>query len=139
MEKIIIAAVADDGAIGKGGSLPWYLPEDLRHFKEVTMGHALVMGRKTFESIGRALPGRMNIVLSRSGFEAEGTVPAASLDEAFRIAEEAGHEKCFIIGGALVYEQALPLADRLDITRVHVTVPDADAFFPDLIWRESSE
>lgn len=132
MEKIIIAAVAENGAIGRAGTLPWHLPQDLKHFREVTMGHAVVMGRRTFLSIGKPLEGRLNIVLSRSGFEAPGGVMVVpDLQAAFALAEKEGCTKCYIAGGEQVYREALPLADRMDITLVHTTVEDADRYFPE--------
>ena len=133
MEKYIIAAVAENGAIGKDNGLLWHLPEDLKYFKEVTMGCPVIMGRRTYESIGRALPGRRNIVVSRTlQTQEDGPVTVArSLDEAFTLAErDGGQDRCFVIGGAQIYEEAIPMVDRLRITRIHAAVPDADRFFP---------
>ena len=152
----MIAAVADDLAIGVRGGMPWHISEDLRYFKRVTMGCPVIMGRTTFESLGRPLPGRLNIVLSRSRSEfPEGVLCVRSAEEAFREAEKAlaemrsagpdgevpAEERCFIIGGARVYAQLIDSADRLYITRVHTAVGDADAFFPAVdsaLWREES-
>ena len=152
----MIAAVADDRAIGVRGAMPWHISEDLRYFRRVTMGCPVIMGRTTFESLGRPLPGRLNIVLSRSRSEfPEGVVCVRSAEEAFREAEKAlaemrsagsggevpAEERCFIIGGARVYAQLIDSADRLYITRVHTDVGDADAFFPAVdsaLWREES-
>lgn len=137
MEKCIIAAVADNGAIGKGNALLWHIADDMRYFRKTTSGHAVIMGRRTFESIGRPLPKRRNIVLSGTMAPAEDVLVAGSLDEAFALAE--GDDACFIIGGAEVYRQAMPLADKLYITEVHVTPTDADVFFPAVpsaIWKE---
>ena len=128
MEKCLIVAVADDGAIGKGGSIPWHIPADMKFFREKTLSHPVIMGRKTFESIGRPLPGRKNIVLSHNGLEAEGVTVCSSLEAAFKLCTDC--EKVFIIGGAGLYREALPLADRLYITEVHTVIPDADSFFP---------
>lgn len=143
MEKCIIAAVASDFAIGVRGNLPWHLSEDLRYFKRMTDGFPVIMGHKTFLSIGRPLPGRMNIVLTRSdGAELpEGTVAADSLQKAFALAGASGAGKCFVIGGASVYREALASADKLYITRVFVEVPEADTFFPEISgadWEEES-
>lgn len=136
----IIVAVADNGAIGKDNSLLWHIREDLKYFKKVTMGCPVIMGRRTFESIGRPLPGRQNIVVSKSGTHAlpEGVLPAGSLEEAVSKAEG---DEMFVIGGGQIYRQALPLADRLYVTEVHVTVQDADTFFPEIDagqWEEES-
>lgn len=136
----IIVAVADNGAIGKDNSLLWHIREDLKYFKKVTMGCPVIMGRRTFESIGRPLPGRQNIVVSRSETHAlpEGVLPAGSLEEAVSKAEG---DEVFVIGGGQIYRQALSLADRLYVTEVHVTVEDADTFFPEIDagqWEEES-
>ena len=142
MRKCIIAAVADNGAIGVRGGMPWHISEDLKYFKRVTMGCPVIMGRTTFESLGKPLPGRLNIVLSRScGDFPEGVVCVQSAEEAFREADRTGAEQCFIIGGAKVYAQLLDCADMLYLTRVHTMVGDADAFFPGIdtdVWREES-
>ena len=134
----IIVAVADNGAIGKDNSLLWHIREDLKYFKKVTMGCPVIMGRRTFESIGRPLPGRQNIVVSKSGTQAlpEGVLPAGSLEEAVSKAEG---DEMFVIGGGQIYRQALPLADRLYVTEVHVTVEDADTFFPEIDARQWEE
>ena len=145
----IIAAIADNNAIGKNQQLLWHLPADMKHFKELTMGHAIIMGRKTFESIGRPLPKRCNIVISRSDSVADRVIVAHSLEEAFGLA--AGRQdtpalsetsdRCFVIGGGEIYRQAMELADRLYITEVHLVVDDADTFFPEIspeIWEEES-
>lgn len=139
MEKCIIAAVADNLAIGKDNALLWHISEDLKYFRRTTSGYPVIMGRRTFESIGRPLPGRMNIAVSRSGFNAEGLESAGSLSEAFSMAEKSGAEKCFVIGGGDVYRQALPVSDRLYITFVHTEIGDADTFFPEIdmsSWKE---
>lgn len=139
MEKCIIVAVADNGAIGVRGELPWHLSEDLKYFKRVTLGSPVIMGRTTFDSIGRPLPGRKNIVLtSRPGLP-ETVCAVKSPQEAFTAAE--GSEKCFVIGGATIYGQLLTCVDKLYVTHVHTVVQDADAFFPDIdpaIWKEAS-
>ena len=140
MEKCIIVAIADNNAIGKDNALLWHISEDLKFFKRTTMGCPVIMGRKTFESIGRPLPKRTNIVVTRGGFEApEGVVVVGSLDEAF--ASVTGDvERAFVIGGGQIYAQALSLADRLIVTHVHTIIEDADTFFPaidPLVWSVS--
>ncbi len=140
MEKCLIVAVSDNLAIGRGGDMPWHLSEDLKYFRRVTMGCPVIMGRTTFESIGRPLPGRKNIVLSRRRDALpEGVVRVESLREAYDEAEPS--ERCFVIGGASVYAEAVDGMDRLYITRIHTVVPDADAFFPEIdlsVWKERS-
>ena len=129
MRLSIIAAVATNGVIGHQGRLPWHLPADLARFKELTTGHALIMGRKTFESIGRALPGRRSVVLtSDGGYRAQGVTLAASLAGAVEAC--AGEQEAFVIGGASVYAEALAVAGRAYITRVD-SAPEGDTFFPD--------
>ena len=127
----LIAAVAENGTIGRDGEIPWHLPEDFKLFKRITMGHHLIMGRKTFESIGTPLPGRTSIVLTRdASYKAEGCQVAVSLPEALEIARKAGDDEVFIIGGAGVYAQTLPLADRFYLSRVHANVR-GDTVFPE--------
>lgn len=130
---MIVAAVARNGVIGVRGGLPWQIPRDLAHFKELTMGHALVMGRATFESIGRPLPGRSNIVLTRRpDWAHEGVDVARSLQEAVDIAASRGQD-VFIAGGAEVYRSALATADRLELTEVDAE-PEGDTWFPSVDW-----
>ncbi len=125
----ILVAVAENGVIGREGRLPWHLPDDLRRFKRLTTGHAIVMGRRTYESIGRALPGRRSIVLSRDArFASPGIEIARSLDAA--LAACAGEEEVFVIGGESLFRKALPKADRIYLTRVHDR-PAGDVCFPD--------
>src|SRR5437762_4260761 len=125
----LIAAVARNGAIGRGNALLWRLPEDLKHFKRTALGHPLVMGRKTWDSIGRPLPGRRNIVVTRDPqWQASGAERAGSLDEALALARN--EERLFVIGGAQIYAQALPIADELVLTEIDAEAPDADTFFP---------
>ena len=127
----LIAAVSENGVIGKKGKIPWKLPADLRLFKQLTMGHHLIVGRKTWESIGKALPGREMIVLSRKAdYKAEGCRVAGTLSQALEMARAAGEEEAFIGGGAAVYAKALPLADRFYLSRVHTNTRGGDAFFP---------
>ena len=128
MRIALVAAVADNGVIGRDGGLPWRLPADLRRFKALTMGKPMIMGRRTFAAIGRPLPGRLNIVVTRDpAFAAPGAVTARSLDGAFALAREAlalqsppgreGEAEVAVIGGAEIYAQALPAADRLNCCR----------------------
>lgn len=127
----LIAAVSENGVIGRDGGIPWRLPADLQLFKRLTMGHHLIFGRKTFESIGKPLPGRKMIVLSRQpGYSVEGCLTATSLQNALEIARKAGEDEVFIAGGAAVYIQALPLADRFYLSRVHANVK-GDTIFPE--------
>lgn len=139
MKKCIIVAIADNNGIGVKGALPWHISEDLQYFKAVTRGCPVIMGRTTYFSIGRPLPGRKNIVLNLGGDPIPEVTCVYSFDEAYR--EAAGAEKCFIIGGASVYKAALPDMDRLYITHVHTEVKDADAFFPEIdpaVWQKIS-
>lgn len=138
----LIAAMAANRVIGQGNKMPWHLPADLKHFKRLTLGKPIVMGRKTFESIGsKPLPGRVNIVISsRHDFQPTGVVVAPDLRKALEIAEGHAVDEIMVIGGASVYEQALPLADRLYLTFIQLNVP-GDAQFPDLRqfkWNEVS-
>ena len=134
----LVAAVAANGVIGARGKLPWHLPEDLRHFKALTLGHPVIMGRKTWESLGRALPGRENIVVTRAaGYEAPGASVAASLDAALALC--LGESVAFVIGGAELYAAALPIADGLVLTEIDRDYA-GDARFPDFdrsAWRET--
>jgi dihydrofolate reductase len=135
----IIVAVAENGVIGSNNALPWKLPEDLQNFKRITMGKPVVMGRKTYESIGRPLPGRTNIVVTRNvSFRAEGVLVVHSIDEALAMASEvaarAGVTEAFVMGGADLYAATIPGADRLYITEVHASV-EGDAVLPRIDWR----
>ena len=131
MEKCIIVAIADNNAIGKDNALLWHISEDLKFFKRTTTGCPVIMGRKTFESIGRPLPKRTNIVVSR-GFDApEGIIVVGSLSEAYTVAD-GSYERCFVIGGGQIYAQALADADRLIVTHVHTVIEDADTYFPQI-------
>jgi dihydrofolate reductase len=139
MKLSLIAAMAENRVIGHENRLPWHLPADLQHFKAITLGKPVLMGRKTWESIGRPLPGRTNIVITRdAGYVAEGCVVAHSLEEAVREAGEAA--EVMVIGGAQLYRQALPLADTLYLTLVHAEF-QGDTRFPDWQpkeWRETA-
>ena len=129
MTVSLVVAWAENGVIGKDNQLPWRLPADLRYFKKLTTGHTIVMGRKTFESIGKALPNRRSIVITRrKDFHADGVDIAHSLDEALVLSQ--GENEVFIVGGADIYRAALPRADRMYVTIVHAS-PDGDVLFPD--------
>ena len=132
----LIVAVADNGVIGSNNQLPWRISADLKYFKQVTLGKPIIMGRLTYESIGKPLPGRSNIVMTRdTAWQADGVERASDLSEALaiakKIADDSGLEEVMIIGGATIYREALPQTDRLYLTRVHTEV-DGDAFFPEL-------
>jgi len=130
----IIVAIASNHAIGKNNQLLWHLPADLKHFKQLTTGHPIIMGRKTFDSIGRPLPNRRNIVITRqSDLKIEGTEVVNSLDEALALCK--AENEVFIIGGAELYRTALPLVQKIYLTTVHQAF-DADAFFPELDLKE---
>ena len=135
----LIVAASRNGVIGAGGKLPWRLPADLQRFKQITMGHPILMGRKTFESIGKPLPGRTNIVITRQkSFQCSGTTVAHSLEEALRICEE--ETEVFVIGGAEIFRQALPLADRIYLTRIEKDF-EGDTLLFDIdpaAWKEAS-
>lgn len=135
MTKIcVVAAVAQDHCIGKDNTLPWKLPEDLKHFKELTMGAPLVMGRRTFESIGKPLPGRQNIIITRNlAYAPDGAVISNTLWGGIRAAQTFANlqgKNVYVIGGGEIYREVLPLADELIITHVHTRVVGGDAFFP---------
>lgn len=134
----LVVARADNGVIGRDGGLPWHLPADLRHFRALTLGKPVVMGRRTFASIGRPLPGRHNIVLTRSDWAADGVTAVPDLDAAFAAAGDA--DEAMIIGGAAVYAAALPRATRVYLTEVHAA-PDGDTVLPPFDaggWRETA-
>ena len=135
----IIAAIAENNALGKDNQLIWHIPADLKRFKKVTSNHHVIMGRKTFESLGKPLPNRTNIIITRNlNYKAEGCVVVNSLNEAIEVAKE--DKNPFILGGAEIYKQAIEIADKLDLTFVHHEF-DADVFFPKIdttIWKEIS-
>ncbi|PRQ02282.1 Dihydrofolate reductase type 3 [Enhygromyxa salina] len=140
MRIALIAAASENDVIGRDNDLPWHLPDDFRHFKRTTRGHHVIMGRRTWESQGsKPLARRVNIVVtSRPDYEAPGALVAASLDQAFALAEAAGEDEAFVIGGTRMYAEALARADRLYLTRVHAQV-EGDARFPSFDaaqWRE---
>jgi len=128
----LIVAMTENNVIGRDGDMPWRLSADLRRFKQITMGHHMLMGRKTFDSIGRVLPGRTTVVISRSATYDDSNVRVArSLDEALEIA--ADDEEVFVVGGAQIYSLALPKVDRLYVTRIHCDL-EGDTHFPDVDW-----
>ena len=128
---VLVAAMDRMRAIGRDNALPWHLPDDFRHFKALTMGKPILMGRKTAESLGRALPGRRNLVLTRSGrVPFEGMQAVASVDEAVGAADDDGSAQLCVIGGAEIYALTLPQAAVLHLTHVETVVEGADAFFP---------
>jgi dihydrofolate reductase len=136
----LVAAVADNGVIGAHGKLPWHLPEDLKHFKQLTLGHPIIMGRRTWQSLGKPLPGRENIVVTRRpGYEATGASIASSVEGAVALC--AGESVAFVIGGAEIYAAALPLADGLVLTEIHKDYA-GDTRFPQWdrgAWRVSQK
>ena len=152
MEKCIIVAIADNNAIGRDNALLWHISEDMKFFRRTTSGFPVIMGRKTYESIGRPLPKRTNIIVSRGSAAPEGTLLAGSLEEAYAIAEASIAEtaaqnaagegdasdsqprqpRCFVMGGGQIYAQAMQSADRLIVTHVHTVIEDADTFFPQI-------
>ena len=131
MKTSLIAALSTNNVIGRNGQVPWRLSTDLKRFKAMTMGHHLIMGRKTYESVGSPLPGRVNVVITRQRHYApEGVVVVHSLDEAVEFAARAGETMAFIAGGGDIYQQFMHRADRMDLTRVHADV-EGDAYFPE--------
>lgn len=140
MRVSVIVAASANNVIGVDGGLPWRLPEDLRRFKELTMGKPMIMGRLTYESIGKALPGRRSIILTRQvDYEAKDCDVVTSVDAAIAAAGDAA--ELMVIGGGKVYEQLLPMSDRVYLTRVHTAI-DGDTFFPELDpieWRSISK
>lgn len=142
MRIVLVAAIDRARGIGRGNTMPWHLPDDFRHFKALTLGRPVLMGRKTAESLGRALPGRTNLVLTRSGrVPFDGMQAVESLDAAIAIADAMDIGELCVIGGGEVYALALPRADVLQLTHVDTVVEGTDAFFPDwdpAQWREVS-
>lgn len=139
----MIVAMSENRVIGINNKLPWYLPNDLKYFKQVTMGKPILMGRKTFESIGKPLPGRANIVITRNKeWMAEGVKVSHSLDQAFEVAEAIseidGQEELMIIGGDQIYKSCLECVDRIYLTQVHAQV-EGDAWFPNIDWSQWKE
>jgi dihydrofolate reductase len=137
MKLSIVVAMCRNRVIGRDNAMPWHLPADLGHFKKITMGKPIVMGRKTFESIGRPLPGRHNIVITRdAAYAVEGCTVVNSVDAALEAAGDAG--EVMVVGGANLYEQLLPRVDTIHLTEIHAE-PEGDTFFPEINdseWRE---
>jgi len=137
---IMIAAVAENNALGKNNDLLWHLPLDFKRFKEITSGHYIIMGRKTFESFPKPLPNRTHVIITRQkDYKHEGCIVVENLEKAIAVCPK--NEDLFIIGGGQIYTQAIPLADQLDITRVHNSF-DADVYFPEIdpeIWELTAE
>jgi len=139
MKVTLVAAASENNVIGKGGTIPWDLPDDFKHFHDVTAGKPIIMGRKTHESIGRVLPDRRNIIVTRQDMQIPGCNVVHSIEEALEIVKQ-DIEAC-VIGGGEIYALALPFATHIDITRVHTTIPDGNAFFPEFSeeeWQEVS-
>jgi dihydrofolate reductase len=142
---VLVAAVGENGVIGRDGALPWRLKSDMQHFRRLTLARPVVMGRKTYESIGKPLKDRTNIVITRDpGYAAEGIVVAHSLEKAMQMArddaKERGADSIAVIGGSGVFDETMPMADRLEITEVHAS-PEGDTFFPAIdakLWRETA-
>jgi dihydrofolate reductase len=145
MKIVLVAAIGDNSVIGRNGQLPWRLKSDLQHFRKVTLNRPVIMGRKTHESIGKLLPGRTNIVLTRDlSLVAPGAVLATSLDAAlgyaYTDAVKRGADEIMVVGGSDIFAAAMPMADRLEITHVHAS-PEGDVLFPPIdpeVWQEIS-
>jgi len=138
MKTYIVVAIASNNAIGKNNQLLWHLPNDLKHFKEITTGHTVIMGRKTYDSVGKPLPKRRNIVITRQAITIPGCEVAGSLQQAIELGRSDGD--VYIIGGAEIYKQAMPLTDIIYLTIVHQAF-EADTFFPEINpneWLETS-
>jgi dihydrofolate reductase len=136
MTVSIIVAIAKNNAIGKDNKLLWYLPNDLKHFKDVTTGHTVIMGRKTYDSVGKPLPKRRNIIITRQAINIEGCEVVNSLEAALALCKD--EDEVFIVGGAEIYRQAIPLTDRIYLTVIDQEF-DGDSFFPELDpteWKE---
>ena len=139
MKLSLIVAVAENGVIGHNNQLIWHLPNDLKQFKRLTTGHCIIMGRKTFDSIGKPLPNRTSIIISRNtDFQIENCITVSSLENAISEAKKIENEETFIIGGAEIYRLALPIVDKIYLTEVHHAY-EGDTFFPEIdknIWKE---
>ena len=143
-EIITIAAIAENNVIGKDGDIPWHISDDLKRFKELTLNHPVIMGRKTYQSIlsqlGKPLPQRVNIILSRAkNLKYPGTLASDSLEDAIGRASKIDNDQIYIIGGQSVYEQSINLSDKLEITEVH-SYYNGDSFFPEIdsrVWNET--
>ena len=137
----LIAAIGENNELGKSNTLLWHLPADLKHFRETTKGHTVIMGQKTFKSIGNPLPNRRNIVVTKDDlFTHEGIEISKSLEDTIKLFKNT-NEEVFIIGGGEIYKQTMPIADKLYITHIKAKYKDADTFFPEIIpiiWNEIS-
>lgn len=144
MKKILIAAVSKNGVIGNAGAIPWHSKEDMRHFKETTIGNAVIMGRKSFESLKKPLKDRLNVVITRNGGilpQDENVIVVNDINAAFAECEKRKYEKAFVIGGGQIYSQTIDLADEMIISHMNVTI-EGDTFFPEIDssgWRKDSE
>lgn len=139
MEIVLVAALGENGELGRNNELLWHLPGDLPRFKEMTMGSPIIMGRKTFDSIGRALPGRKNIVLTANAdWQADNVFVAGSIEQALELAETEQSNSAFVIGGGQIYKLFLPYANRLELTEVD-DAPVADTFFPNFSGADFKE
>ncbi len=140
MKLSLIVAVAENGVIGHNNQLIWHLPNDLKQFKRLTTGHCIIMGRKTFDSIGKPLPNRTSIIISRNtDFQVEGCITVSSLENAISAAKKIENEEVFVIGGAEIYRLALPIVDKIYLTEVHHAF-EGDTFFPIIdktLWKET--
>lgn len=145
MEIVLVAAIGDNNVIGRGGQLPWHIKSDLQHFKRLTINRPVIMGRNTFESIGRPLPHRTNIIVTRDlSVRGSGGVIVTSIDAAFATARNDARKRnaneIMVIGGSNIFEKTMPMATRLEITHVHAS-PEGDRFFPDIdpeVWEQRS-
>ena len=133
MMVTIVVAISENNAIGKNNQLLWYLPADLKHFKNITTGHTVIMGRKTYDSVGKPLPNRRNIIITRQDITIEGCEVVKSIEDA--LALSTGEEEVFIVGGAEIYKQSIHLTNRIYLTIVHQKF-DADSFFPEINYDE---
>lgn len=131
MTITLIAAAAENNALGKDNQMVWHLPDDFKHFKKLTSGHHIIMGRKTLESMNGPLPNRINIIITRKDdYTYQGCTIVHSLEEALKACPQ--NEEVFVIGGGEIYKQAIDRADKIELTRVHTTIDDADTFFPEI-------
>lgn len=132
-----IVACSDNNVIGINNELPWHLPNDLKFFKRTTTDHTIIMGRKTFESIGKPLPNRTNIIISRNPeFRVEGARVFENIPQAIQFCESKAYDEIFFIGGAEIYQQCLQWSDKLYLTKVHTTIQNGTAFFPEIDWNQ---
>lgn len=131
MTLTLIAAAAENNALGKDNQMIWHLPDDFKRFKQLTSGHYIIMGRKTFESLPKLLPNRTHVIITRQkDFTAEGCIIVNSLEDAIKACPQ--DEEVFIIGGGEIYKQSIAIADKIELTKVHGVSPEADAFFPEI-------